>query len=307
MFIEIFVLIAGVLPGRLLRGSKKAVRLVSRISLFVIHAMLFVLGAKMGADDAIFRELGRLGATALALGFLCTVGSAAAVVPANRFFRREREGAQSEGPRKKNRLAKGILSSAYILACFCLGLALARLGLLPHWLTGGNLSLYVLWVMLFVIGMGIGFDLSALRIIKDMGLRVALIPGLAALGTLAGCFLASAILPDLGARQSLIAGTGFGYYSLASVVVAEAAGEDLGTITLIANVFRELFALVAAPLLARLFGPLAPVSAAGAPAMDTCLPAIVFASGERYGIVALFSGLVFTMLVPLLLPLVLKI
>ncbi|MCL1984971.1 MAG: lysine exporter LysO family protein, partial [Betaproteobacteria bacterium] len=59
----------------------------------------------------------------------------------------------------------------------------------------------------------------------------------------------------------------------------------------------------AGPLIARYISPFAPIAAGGATSMDTCLPMIVASSGERYGIVAVFSGIVLTVLVPLLVPL----
>lgn len=80
----------------------------------------------------------------------------------------------------------------------------------------------------------------------------------------------------------------------------------MGSISLLANVFRELFTLLATPLLVRFPGPLGPVASAGAAGVDTCLPVIIHFCGERFGVLALFNGLVFTMLVPFLIPLTLQ-
>jgi uncharacterized membrane protein YbjE (DUF340 family) len=46
------------------------------------------------------------------------------------------------------------------------------------------------------------------------------------------------------------------------------------------------------------FGKLGPVVAGGATAMDTTLPIITRSSGNEYGIIAVFSGVVLTVLVP---------
>ena len=96
-----------------------------------------------------------------------------------------------------------------------------------------------------------------------------------------------------------------GYYSLSTVIVTELATPALASITLLANVFRELFTLLATPVLVRLFGPLSPVAASGAPGVDVCLPVIMRFSGERYSFLALFNGLLMTMLVPFMVPLAL--
>ena len=52
----------------------------------------------------------------------------------------------------------------------------------------------------------------------------------------------------------------------------------------------------------RTAGRLAPVMAGGAAAMDTCLPVIARYSGERCAILAVFSGMCLTLLVPLIVP-----
>jgi len=63
---------------------------------------------------------------------------------------------------------------------------------------------------------------------------------------------------------------------------------------------RELSTLMLAPLYVRLFGRLAPVAAAGATSMDTCLPVIMKYSGKEVAIIALFSGIALTIVVPFL-------
>ncbi|MDY2975844.1 MAG: LysO family transporter, partial [Alloprevotella sp.] len=74
----------------------------------------------------------------------------------------------------------------------------------------------------------------------------------------------------------------------------------LGVTALLCNVFRELIAIVAAPWLARRFGPLAPIAAAGSTSMDVSLPFIVRASGPSYVPVALLHGMTIDCTIPFL-------
>lgn len=307
MFAELGCLAGGMIPGRLLRHSKKAQKITTVATTASIYALLFILGAKLGGDAALFGAIATLGLQGVAISFFCTMGSVFCVLPAQRWFCRRSaarpgENADASRDEPKGRLLSGFLGSLYILGFFCLGVLLARGGLLPAWLSGGNASLYILWIMLFCVGLGIGFDLGSLLIVREMGLRVALVPLLAIAGTGLGALAASGILPGLVPKETLLVGAGFGYYSLSSVLISNHGLVALGSVALISNVFRELFTLLFTPLLARLLGPLAPVAAAGAPGMDTCLPVIVRFTGERYGIVSLFNGLVMTMLVPFLVP-----
>lgn len=298
MFAELGCLVGGIVPGRILRKSKKAHRATSLATMASIYALLFILGAKLGADEALFSAIATLGLQGVVISLCCTMGSIFCVIPAQRWF----SGHAPERPEPRGSLLSGFLGSLYILGFFCLGVFLGRMGLLPGWMTSEGASMYILWIMLFCVGMGIGFDLASLRIVRDMGLRVMLVPALAIVGTGLGAIVASFLFSGLAIKDTLLVGAGFGYYSLSSVLISNHGLVALGSIALIANVFRELFTLLCAPFLVKLFGPLAPVVAAGAPGMDTCLPVIVYFTGERYGIISLFNGLVMTILVPFLVP-----
>lgn len=81
------------------------------------------------------------------------------------------------------------------------------------------------------------------------------------LGTLAGSAAVSLILTHRSLTDCLAVGSGFGYYSLSSIFITEYKGAELGTIALLANISREILTLLAAPLLVRWFGNLAPISA----------------------------------------------
>ena len=73
---------------------------------------------------------------------------------------------------------------------------------------------------------------------------------------------------------------------------------ELGTIALLANIFRELFALMGAPIFRRYFGKLAPISAAGVTSVDVALPTIMRTSGSEMVPIAIFHGLLIDISVP---------
>jgi uncharacterized membrane protein YbjE (DUF340 family) len=100
-------------------------------------------------------------------------------------------------------------------------------------------------------------------------------------------------------HEALAIGSGFGYYSLSSIMISRLSGETLGVVALLANIMREMTTLLLTPLLAR-YGKLAPIAAGGATAMDTTLPIITRFSGSEYGVVGVFSGLVLSIIVPFL-------
>ncbi|WP_290394058.1 lysine exporter LysO family protein, partial [uncultured Duncaniella sp.] len=100
--------------------------------------------------------------------------------------------------------------------------------------------------------------------------------------------------------EVLAVGSGFGYYSLSSILITDAKGAELGVIALLANICREIITLLGAPLLSRLFGPLAPISSGGATSMDTTLPIITAVSGNKFAVLSVYHGFVVDLSVPLL-------
>ena len=180
--------------------------------------------------------------------------------------------------------------SIIVLFFFSFGVLGGRLDLLPaDWLglvhEASNLAVYA---MLAAVGMSLGFDSRAWRILRDLKGWVVLVPLMIIVGTFLGGVAAWTML-DMSFRDVMAVAAGFGYYSLSSM---------LGSMALISNMGRELVTLLFAPLFARVFGGLGPLSAAGA-ASDTCLPAIIRTSGERNTILGIFSGMVLTIAVPI--------
>ena len=188
--------------------------------------------------------------------------------------------------------------SLIVLLFFGAGVLAGVLGDFPAAFVGivHEASNYAVYAMLAAVGMTLGFDVRAWRILRDLKGWVALVPLMIAVGTFLGGTAAWAVL-DMSFRDVMAVSAGFGYYSLSSMLINQLADVSLGSMALIANMVRELVTLLFAPLIARVFGGLGPLSAAGA-ASDTCLPAIIRTSGERNTILAIYSGMVLTVAVP---------
>lgn len=68
--------------------------------------------------------------------------------------------------------------------------------------------------------------------------------------------------------------------------------------TRLANIIREMITLLLTPLLAKWFGPLAPISSGGAKTMGTTLPIITQTVGQRYVALSIYHGFVTDFTVP---------
>ncbi len=190
--------------------------------------------------------------------------------------------------------------SLIIIACFIVGVAFGHWGNLPSVLLDRELALYVLYVLMFLVGISIGQDKEAVQALKQQNLKILLLPLGTILGTLIGSAFVGLWLEHRSLTDCMAVGAGLGYYSLSSVLITQYKGVELGTIALVANVLRELIALLAAPWLVKFFGKLAPISVGGATTMDTTLPIITRYSGKDWVILAIFHGMVVDFSVPFL-------
>lgn len=190
--------------------------------------------------------------------------------------------------------------SMVIIGFFVVGIVCGLLHLLPPSLWQGDASFYALCALMFCVGIGIGNDGDTLRSFRTLNPRLVLLPFVTIVGTLTGVAVVSCFLPHRPLTDCLAVGSGFGYYSLSSIFITHYKGAELGTIALLSNIAREVSTLLFAPLLARYFGKLAPISVGGATTMDTTLPIITQASGQKFVIVSIFHGFVIDFSVPFL-------
>ncbi|MBR5856470.1 MAG: lysine exporter LysO family protein [Bacteroidales bacterium] len=201
-------------------------------------------------------------------------------------------------------------SSLYILGAFTVGVLLAIFNLIPYGEELVGYSKYLLYLLMFMVGVSLGLDKTVVSTIKSQKKRYYLLPLFTMAGTFAGAVAAfliiSAISGNLSLVDSLSVSAGFGYYSLSSIFLNEAKGAELGTIALAANILRELITILFAPYMVKLFGKLAPISSGGATTMDTTLPVIQKSCGNEYVPLSVFHGVVVDFSVPFFLTLFLS-
>ncbi|MBQ9555427.1 MAG: lysine exporter LysO family protein [Muribaculaceae bacterium] len=190
--------------------------------------------------------------------------------------------------------------SLIIISFFVLGIVCGVMHWLPDLNALGNVSFWTLCGLLFCVGITVGNNTTMLKTFRNLDPRLMLLPLMTIVGTLSATAIASIGLPHRSLTDCLAIGSGFGYYSLSSIFITQYRGPELGTVALLANIIREVFTLLGAPLLVKYFGPLAPISSGGATTMDTTLPIITRCSGQDFVIVSLFHGFLVDFSVPFL-------
>lgn len=190
-----------------------------------------------------------------------------------------------------------------IIASLALGI-LSGYFILPDGVVSnlGSISSFALNLLILSVGIDLGYNRQVFYNIKNMGFKILLVPVSIIIGSLAGGMVCSIIF-RIPANLGLAISSGFGWYSLSGVLLAEISGPEAGTIAFLTNVFRELIAVLTIPIISNKLNYLTAIAPAGATSMDSTLPIISEATDRETAAVAFINGAVLTTLVPILLPL----
>lgn len=208
----------------------------------------------------------------------------------------ENKGLQGSSLLRGLKVMKG---SLIVVGFFVIGLLGGIEKMVPACLLNGEVSFVALCGLLLFVGLGIGLNPEMKKEVRSLSPRMALLPVVTIIGSWLGALLIWTVLHRT-LSDCMAINSGFAYYSLSSIFITEYRGAELGTIALLANIIREMLTLLGAPLMARWFGPLAPISAGGATTMDTTLPILSQTVGQRYVALSIYHGFVVDFTVPFL-------
>ena len=325
MFIVILFIFLGILSGVLSRKLSTGARIShtdvaarwhGRIVTWLIWLLLFLLGIEVGSNEMIVRSLPTLGVEALLLSSAATLSCCVLAWILWRVLKnntvqenaKKETSAEKEGnPAEKEGLQgsslirglKVMKGSLIVVGFFVIGLLGGIEKMVPSWLLDGDVSFVALCGLLLFVGLGIGLNPEMKKEVRSLSPRMALLPVVTIIGSWLGALLIWTVLHRT-LSDCMAINSGFAYYSLSSIFITKYRGAELGTIALLANIIREMLTLLGAPLMARWFGPLAPISVGGATTMDTTLPILSQTLGQRYIALSIYHGFVVDFTVPFL-------
>lgn len=294
MFTVIGMMLSGIGAGILMR--RLTLGWIDRLVVYIVWLLLFFLGLDMGGNPDIVSALPTLGLTALTIAITATAGSCLAAAILARWCRLRYEAPRDSSGRKIS-LLEPLKGSFIILGFFATGVMAGYFGLLDKLPIPDRISFWTLCILIFFIGISIGHNQNIFNNLRQYDRKVLLLPLFTIGGTLTAVTLLALALPYT-LTELLAVGSGQGYYSLSSVLIAESKGVELGTIALLANVLREIITLVTAPFLPRIAGPLAPIAAGGATTADSTLPVIRQSCGDHLAVVSVYHGFLVDFSVP---------
>lgn len=162
-----------------------------------------------------------------------------------------------------------------------------------------------LCLLLFFVGIDIGNYKNLAKSLRKIKKKVIFLPIITILGSIFGGFITASFL-SLSFPETIAISSGMGWYSFSAIELAK-IDANLGAVAFLSNVFRELLAILLIPFIAKYLGGYEAISCAGAPAMDSLLPFINRNTPANMAIVSFYSGLIITLVIPILLPFLISI
>lgn len=295
MFTVFAALLSGVATGKL--GGVRAARHAGRLLSVGLVVLLFLMGVRLGASDAVLSNLGQIGLYAFVLALGSVVGSVACAYAVRGFLPSFDAPGDVDSGKGDSRALTALVLGA-LVAGAVVGATVLPAGSLPLVKHATTLALAGL---LFAVGVGLGADGALLAQVKRLGVPILALPASIAVGSVMGALAVGVALGMSGGAAAAV-GAGFGWYSLSAVLITDASGVHLGSLAFLANVFREVLALATLPLVVRHFGRAAGIAPGGATTMDVTLPAVKDSAGNGAVVPAFVNGAVLSSLVPVLVP-----
>ncbi|SAI72780.1 Membrane protein of uncharacterised function (DUF340) [Bordetella ansorpii] len=285
-------LMVGWIAGRVIPQSWRAgsIRLIGPL----VWLLLFLIGMEFGE---VVSSAQTLGAALYKAGVFALLTTLIPCLLIGALLRRNR--------RKAMPVAKGerIAQLWQPLKECAIALLMVALGglsfVLMHKAGAESIPLPLSWSFLLLLIALVGIDLAQLRLDASWRSPYALaIPLLVVAGSLLGA-CGAAWLTGEALSVSLALSSGFGWFTLSSVMIGNVLGQDYGTVALMTDLLRELLAIAILYLMGTRH-PFAAVGSAGATALDSTLPIVKQACATEIVPLALVSGFVLTVLAPVL-------
>ena len=158
---------------------------------------------------------------------------------------------------------------------------------------------FILYFLMFFVGISVGLHKGILNDLKKYHLKVLIIPFGIVVGSIIGGMICSPITGFTLGESTAVA-SGLGWYSLSGITMGKLAGAELGSITFLSNLMREIFSFFLIPVIAKYLNYYSCIAPAGATSEDTTLPMMIKYTNEETVMLSVFNGMICSALVPIL-------
>lgn len=310
---------AGYAAAFALRNKKEKFLWVGKLLSPIVLTLVFMMGFRIGSNESVVRDLGSIGLYSLIIAAVSLFMTVLALHFARRIMGFDKFGhlncreskADNEAPEEKQKGALISKSTILIMISALLGFTAGLLGVLSMELVpytaayniSGMYVTYALYLMVFLVGMDMGFDGNIIDIFKKTGIRVLVFPAVTAVATISAVLLCAIFVP-LSTKEAFAIACTFGWYSLGPNIIMDAGMITAGAFCFLTNFFRVLTSLFIMPAIAQKVGYIETTGMPCAAAMDVCIATIEKNTNKAVAMYAFASGTIFTAIVPVLVPLI---
>ncbi|OOR98675.1 hypothetical protein B0186_08905 [Canicola haemoglobinophilus] len=294
MYEGLLIVLVPMFIGYLIKTTNTAfLKRISHIMMILLYMILFIMGFSLGQLDDLAKQLPIIGITALTFAVTIQSCNIIGLVIYDKLNPSPLSHLAKEMPSRWKLLLDSAKLCSMVLLGFVVGFSV------KSWfqLKSGT-STYVLVTLIFFVGLqqrNNGISLKEVFFNKR-GLYTGLIFAVTSLlgGVLSAYFL------DLPVTQGLAISSGFGWYSLSSVVINNAWGLVFSSIAFLNDLSREIVSLFIIPFFMLNHRSTA-VGISGATALDCSLPVIQRSGGIEVVPLAISFGFITNILPPILL------
>ena len=315
----------GYLIAAFLSSQKNRFTWIGSFLPMIVTALIFTMGFRIGENKEVVDNIGTIGIQSLIMAVISLAICIAVMSLVRRLMGYDRyafrkgdpktagsEGA-SEDPSGEQKPKAKLLSKSTVryLVAVIIGFAFGYLLVLRFEVfsfttastVSGTFVTYALYVMVFLVGMDLGFDGSLPEVFRTAGIRALAFPLAAAVGTLIAMGL-MLLFMDLSIKEMVCVGCTFGWYSLGPNIIMDAGMITAGAYAFLVNFLRDMISILIIPWVAERFGYIEAIGLPQAAAMDVCIATIEGATNKATTALAFFSGAIFTIIVPVFLPII---
>ena len=300
-----------------LRNRKENFKWVGEAINVPIYILVLLMGLRMGANKEIVDSLGTIGVQSVIVSVLVIGCSILGVILMRAVLKMDRYGnvgadrvPNGQKPEKAAEAnVAGIRSTIIIGGLVAIGMAVGyfliykRYSVQDAFLEKSDPAITVLLIILLAfVGFSLGLDGSVFGNIKKAGARVFLFPLAIVAGTIVGGVIYG-LISSLSIREGVAVAAGFGWYTYAPNIIAQAGYPVASAISFLHNVIREVVGIIGIPFFATKIGYIEATAVPGIAAMDVCMPIIEKYARKDTVVYGFATGLLMCILVPLIVPL----
>ena len=321
------IMFAAYFTASKLRQHRKKLSFLPYITMGIVYAIVLLMGLCMSVNREVVGQLQNIGLQSLILSAACVGGSMAAITAARKLIGMDRFGNLRQGQSEESaapeehadssgtNTATGLKDTLIILGFVILGILLGALvfqRLSAAFLASfdrfsGTATDVLLCGLIALVGFDLGLSGRIAEYLRAVGLRAFAFPLAAVLGTLVAGALAEQLF-GFSLQESLAISAGFGWYTYAPAVIANAGPQyaAASAVSFLHNMIRETASIVLIPVAARRIGYLEAASMPGISSMDICMPIIESSCRQDTAVYAFLIGFTMNIVASIGVPLIMR-